>query len=141
MNWDKTALGEMTSLRLSEGDWVVNLLPELGGKIYSIRWQGRELLASNPRKPFRRAQYAAPYAEYDASGFDECFPTIGPCQYPIYPWAGTEMPDHGELWSLPWTDQIQDDACTFRYTASACRTPSTNRYPSRRTARCAFTTV
>jgi hypothetical protein len=111
MHWDKTALGEMTSLRLSEGDWVVKLLPELGGKIYSIRWLGRELLAVNPRKPLRCAQYAAPYAEYDASGFDECFPTIGPCQYPDYPWAGTELPDHGELWSLSWTDQIQDDAC------------------------------
>ena len=114
MNWEKTTLGDLTSLCLSEGNWVVKLFPELGGKIYSICWQGRELLAANPRKPFRRAQYAAPYAEYDASGFDECFPTIGPCQYPAYPWTGVDLPDHGELWSLPWVDQIQDDACRLR---------------------------
>ena len=43
--------------------------------------------------------------DYDASGFDECFPTIGACAYPEAPWQGVIAPDHGELWTLPWAWQ------------------------------------
>ena len=106
----ETHLNELTFLCLTDKDWQVQLIPDLGGKISSIRWRGRELLAANPRKPLRPAHYAASYAAYDASGFDECFPTIGPCRYPEFPWEGVELPDHGELWSLPWAYQIQNDA-------------------------------
>ena len=114
MKWDQTDIGDLTCLSLSEKDWEVQVIPDLGAKISSIRWRGRELLAANPRKPLRRAQYAAGYAEYDASGFDECFPTIGPCLYPAYPWAGTQLPDHGELWPLPWSYQLQNNACELQ---------------------------
>ncbi len=105
MEWIRTKIGELDAFRLTQMDWEIQVLPGLGGKIASIRNQGRELLAKNPRKAYTLARYAAPYAEFDASGFDECFPTIGPCPYPDYPWAGIEMPDHGELWSLPWLCQ------------------------------------
>jgi hypothetical protein len=88
----------------------VTIIPELGGKISSIRWSGRELLARNPSKKLVPARYAAPYADYDASGFDECIPTIGPCNYPEHPWKGIELPDHGEVWSLPW-DAWEEDGC------------------------------
>jgi hypothetical protein len=36
------------------------------------------------------------------SGFDEMFPTITECYCDVEPWAGVKMPDHGEVWSLPW---------------------------------------
>jgi hypothetical protein len=109
MEWIRTKIGELDALFLNQVGWEIQVLPGLGGKISSIRSQGRELLAKNPRKAFTPARYAAPYAEFDASGFDECFPTIGPCAYPDFPWAGIEMPDHGELWSLPWSWQAAGD--------------------------------
>jgi hypothetical protein len=30
------------------------------------------------------------------------FPTIDRCYYESYPWQGTPIPDHGEVWSIPW---------------------------------------
>ncbi len=102
--------GELEAVRISDHDLEAVIIPELGGKIASILWRGKELLARNPERPFQLARYAAPYADYDASGFDECFPTIGPCLYPEYPWIGVELPDHGELWSLPWKTQTEDNS-------------------------------
>jgi hypothetical protein len=112
--FDNIQEGQLEAIQMRGQDLVVSVIPALGGKISSIRWLGKELLAHNPRKPFRPARYAAPYEDYDASGFDECLPTIGPCQYLEYPWEGAELPDHGEVWSLPWDCQIEADGLYLR---------------------------
>ena len=39
--------------------------------------------------------------EADTGGWDECFPSVAPCDYPSPPWAGAHIQDHGELWSQP----------------------------------------
>ena len=106
--------GELDSVQIRDEDLEVTVIPGLGGKISSIRWSGREILARNPSKKFVPARYAAPYADYDASGFDECIPTIGPCEYPEYPWKGIELPDHGEVWSLPWSTWGEDGCLCLR---------------------------
>jgi galactose mutarotase-like enzyme len=61
-----------------------------------------ELLWQNPGTQYKKTVYADPYDAGEASGFDEMFPTISRCFYETEPWAGTEMPDHGEVWSIPW---------------------------------------
>jgi hypothetical protein len=91
---------QLDAVELHDGDLTVCVVPELGGKLCSIVWEGRELLARNPLRP---ARYGAPYADFDASGFDECLPSIGSCAYPEEPWRGTQVPDHGEVWSIPWS--------------------------------------
>lgn len=106
--------GQLEAVLIQGDDLEVTVIPALGGKISSIRWRGRELLARNPQKPFQAARYAAPYADYDASGFDECLPTIGPCLYPEEPWKGAELPDHGEVWSLPWTCEEENGGLSLR---------------------------
>lgn len=95
---------EATLLRA--GDLAVVVVPALGGKLCSIVWQGREVLARNP---LRSAHYAASFADFDASGFDECLPTIGACAYPEEPWQGIAIPDHGEVWSIPWSRRVDAD--------------------------------
>ncbi len=45
----------------------------------------------------------------ECSGFDDMFPTIDECCYPDPPWKGTWVPDHGEVWSLPWECQVEGD--------------------------------
>ncbi len=109
-----TTEGNLQAVLLQDFDLEVAVLPGLGGKISSIRWRGRELLARNPDKTLQPARYTAPYADYDASGFDECLPTIGPCRYPEYPWMGAEMPDHGEVWSLPWSCREQSGGISLK---------------------------
>jgi hypothetical protein len=88
--------------QVNTGVLSLALMPELGGKIRSLRdlRTGREWLWRHPRLPYRRAAPGASYvAEADTGGWDECFPTVAPCQYPSAPWSGAALPDHGELWS------------------------------------------
>jgi galactose mutarotase-like enzyme len=41
------------------------------------------------------------FAEGDASGWDECLPSVAPCSVQI-PGGTAQVPDHGDLWILPW---------------------------------------
>ncbi|MSP12640.1 MAG: hypothetical protein EXR62_06745 [Chloroflexi bacterium] len=81
------------------------MVPGWGAKIASLRSgsSGREWLSSNPHLEIRLPRYGASYVqEYDAGGWDECFPSVSAGNYPAYPWQDTYLPDHGEVWSLPW---------------------------------------
>lgn len=86
----------------------VGVLPRLGGKLTSLRGlaSGREHLLQPPENPWRDADYGAPFADYDTSGFDDCFPTVGACSLS----DGTTCPDHGELWPLSWEVLSQNEA-------------------------------
>ena len=82
-------------------------MPALGGKISSLRLAGREWLWTSDVIPHRMpdAQSRADAASYvktaDSGGYDECFPTISPCEIPsgVHAFGGLRLPDHGELWS------------------------------------------
>jgi len=80
----------------------VRVIPQLGCKIVEIYdlENGHEWLWSDASRPIRAAVYGDQYDLYDISGFDECFPNIGISQDPEN--TGVTLPDHGEVWSLPW---------------------------------------
>lgn len=82
----------------------VLVIPKSGGKIQSIydKIQGREYLFQSNKPVYALSKYDSPYGMGDASGFDEVFPSIEACFYPHAPWKGTAIPDHGEVWALPW---------------------------------------
>jgi hypothetical protein len=82
----------------------VCVLPEVGGKIASILYKPRdfEVLFQPAGGAYEPPVYGAPFSRFDTSGADEMFPTIDPCEYPVEPFRGKTIPDHGELWSLPW---------------------------------------
>lgn len=99
--------GEHEGLRAliaQDDDLRLVVLPDLGAKVISLVYRPteREYLWRHPRRPLRLSAYGAPYEAADISGWDECFPTIGAGLYPAAPWAGVALPDHGELWALPW---------------------------------------
>jgi len=81
------------------------MIPELGAKIVSITYKPTQkewLIPSGPRK-LRRVAYGSAYAQADLSGWDECFPSILACSYPeAGAYYETSIPDHGDLWSIPW---------------------------------------
>jgi len=97
-------LGDLTSIRLENDLISVAVIPELGGKIHSIldRRTDTEFVWKNPHLAYRKPSYGAAYHEFDSSGIDECVPTVAPCGYPNGPWKGIQIPDHGEVWSIPW---------------------------------------
>jgi galactose mutarotase-like enzyme len=76
-------------------------MPGLGGKIASIVdvRTNREWLWRHPRMDYAIVPSTASYVTTaDTGGWDECFPTVGKCQYPADPWLGAYLADHGELW-------------------------------------------
>jgi galactose mutarotase-like enzyme len=94
----------MEAIVLENGVLKVSVLPRWGAKIASMIYKPLdvELLWQNPGERYIQTTYGAPYGEGEASGFDEMFPTISRCFYEEEPWPGVEMPDHGEVWSIPW---------------------------------------
>lgn len=93
-------------VRLHGGPWEVEVRPQRGGRITSIRLDGAELLdqgigVDDPT--------ATGFVEAGAAGWDEMVPNIDVAPYPgpgLY--EGLELPDHGEAWRLPWS--VVDDS-------------------------------
>lgn len=94
----------LPSVELSAGELRVLVVPELGGKIVSLRLLGREWLAQ-PDRELSRPSYGDSFADGDMSGWDELLPTIEACVLP----SGAALPDHGEIWSQPWRVETSSD--------------------------------
>ena len=105
------------ALRSEELEVVV--IPTLGGKLSNLRrLRGREWLWRNEQMPLAPPLPGASYVETaDSGGWDECFPTVGPCPLPGRP--DVILPDHGELWSLPWECRVYDLAGGTAFTGTA----------------------
>lgn len=86
-------------LALKTDKLEVELLPELGGKISSLRRNGTELLQGQ-LKPYTLRTPTIRFEESDASGFDECLPSVSACEI-VWPSKTIQIPDHGEFWRLP----------------------------------------
>lgn len=94
-------------------------LPGLGGKIASIilRRSGFpdfELAAQPGRIPYRIPKRDTGFAECDASGIDDAFPTIDPGSLPgdgrMFHYT-----DHGEIWRSPFAYKINKDSLAMEY--------------------------
>ena len=105
------------ALRSEEIEVVV--VPSLAGKLTNLRrLRGREWLWRNDQIPFSTPRPGASYVETaDSGGWDECFPTVGPCPMPGAP--EILLPDHGELWTLPWESRVYDFAGGTAVTGTA----------------------
>lgn len=84
----------------------VVIVPELGAKIVSLfdKTHQHEWLAP-PMRPLKPTSYGANFVSQDMSGWDEMLPTINACDY-----QGIHLPDHGEVWSIPWQVEQTADA-------------------------------
>ena len=98
---------------IHKGRCAVTLMPALGGKIASLRVGGRELLQA-PLNPYAPRTQTMPFSGGDASGWDECLPSVADCS--IVTEAGSaHVPDHGDLWRVPWQVlETSDDSATMR---------------------------
>ena len=104
------------TLTLRDDGLEVVLLPDHGGKILSLvdRRTGRDWLWRNPYLPLKPPVPGASYVlQHDTGGFDECFPAVSEGAYPIAPWQDQRIPDHGELWSVPWSADVSEAGITM----------------------------
>jgi len=102
---------------------MVKILPQYGGKIQSIfhKEKQKEYLYQSPTEKYKKPYYGMPFGEGECSGFDEMFPAISKCYYPSWPWEGIKIPDHGEVWAIPWEYEVDSD--TIVLTVNGVRFP------------------
>ena len=109
----RTTTEDFESIQVHTDVIELTLIPELGGKISSLRdaRTGREWLWRHPRFTYKRVPHGSSYvAEADTGGWDECFPSVAECIYPSGPWQGAVIQDHGELWSQAAGFEIHEQA-------------------------------
>lgn len=95
---------------------AARFLPAVGANLCSLVYKpsGLELMVQRPGETYRVAPYDGSYVEEgECAGLDDMFPSIDRCFYERYPWRGTAIPDHGEVWSLPWDCQVEGQAVHF----------------------------
>lgn len=69
-------------------------MPDDGARIRRLAFRGQDLLTAPPHifRPPRK--HHGQYEKRPVYGYDDCFPTVDPCPYPV---GGRPLPDHGEL--------------------------------------------
>lgn len=95
-------------LQIESSELVVEILPEVGGKIAQIRNKisGREYLVP-PQRPYRTIPIDGDWLQHDTSGMDDCFPNVAAGPYPDAPWSSLRLPDIGEWSHGTW--EVTDD--------------------------------
>jgi len=88
--WPPHPATRIAAMRMAAGRWELDIRPERGGRIVSLRLDGEELLDQGIGVDQPTANG---FVEGGAFGWDEMVPNLEP--------AG-ELPDHGEAWRLPW---------------------------------------
>ena len=88
----------VSAMRLVSDLWRMDIRPERGGRIASLRLRGAELLDQGIGVDQPTAEG---FVEGGAWGWDEMVPTVE---------ATGSLPDHGEAWREPWTVASTDVA-------------------------------
>ncbi|MHC1772854.1 MAG: hypothetical protein AB9907_14220 [Flexilinea sp.] len=118
MTWiQETTWYNFSAFMLESEKMSVIIVPDLGAKIVSIydKVFEREWLVP-PMRPLKQISYGQDFVSQDMSGWDEMMPTIAACQ-----WEEASLPDHGEVWSVPW--QIEDAADKLKLSVSGTAIP------------------
>ena len=115
MNIHPSRYKDQETLTMESEKIAVKFLPSIGAKMCSLVYKplGFELLIQSPGSQYLVQPYDGSYVGAECSGFDDMFPSIDICHYETYPWQGVKIPDHGEVWSIPWEQTIQGDQVTF----------------------------
>lgn len=86
--------GTVRLVVVDEGGRIVSLLDRHSGREW-LKAPSGAVLSGPPRSGTR-------FVETDHFGWDEMLPTVDPCLFPVEPFAGEMLPDHGTLWSCTW---------------------------------------
>ena len=97
----------------------IAVLPELGGKLASFRWlRGEVELLQAPLSPYARRDLTMGFEQSDASGWDECLPSVAACQIST-PNGRVTVPDHGDFWRLAWECRQEGNTLHLSATGSS----------------------
>lgn len=85
--------GSAAVARIESGGIAVAMVPDLGGKLVSLRGPDGYEWLSRSTKPYRARAGLEKFGDAEFDGADEIFPTLEACD---------GLPPHGEVWRLPW---------------------------------------
>lgn len=107
------------AVRLENDYLIVIVLPTIGGKVASIYNKKKkfELLFQNKYESYKKAKIYEDFSKFDASGFDDAFPTIDSCEI-FYGNDKILYPDHGEIWSSAFEYKIKGEKVYLYYKSS-----------------------
>src|SRR5688572_20467050 len=112
MSFRQTNVSGFPAVALRSALVEIVAVPAIGMKLTNMRrLDGREWLWRSDQIPLASPRPGASYVEAaDSGGWDECFPTVGPCPIPGAPPGTPSLPDHGELWSAAWVSSVYESA-------------------------------
>lgn len=124
MSFRQTNVSGFPAVALRSALVEVVAVPAIGMKITNLRrLDGREWLWRSDQIPLAPPKSGASYIETaDSGGWDECFPTVAPSSVPGTPPGTPLLPDHGELWSAPWSSSVYEDSAGTTLAGSASGT-------------------
>jgi galactose mutarotase-like enzyme len=104
----QTTVSGLPAIVLRGEELEVVAVPTVGMKLTNLRRRrGREWLWRSDQLPLAPPRPGSSFVETgDSGGWDECFPTVAPSPVPGAPAGTPALPDHGELWSAPWTSSV-----------------------------------
>ena len=107
---------DQKAIVLESNQLRVTCIPHIGAKIASVIYKPmlKELLTQRAGDKYKVQPYAGDYLQSEGSAFDDMFPNIDECFYHSFPWEGARLPDHGEVWQLPWEVNISADTIHFK---------------------------
>lgn len=102
------------SLRVANDTVAVTLRPEFGARITELTdlRRGRNWIAPDVPQDTAPGDDAVYVTGGHASGWDECFPTVAPCEVPQ--WGGA-LRDHGAVWGRAWRCWETDSGIAAQY--------------------------
>lgn len=82
------------------------VVPGAGGKILNMEYRpvAHEWLWQNPRIALEPVSVGDVFDDHWCGGADVFFPTCYPCS-----WNAQNIPDAGEMWSIPWRYSVAED--------------------------------
>jgi galactose mutarotase-like enzyme len=115
----ETEFKNCKAIQLENEDLRVVVLPYLGGKIASLYKKDKdfELVYQNKEEVYRKAKVYDNFAEFDASGFDDAFPSI---DEGMVKFKNNKVlyPDHGEIWTGTFDFNIVGDTVELYFTST-----------------------
>ncbi|NOU71965.1 hypothetical protein GC098_11130 [Paenibacillus sp. LMG 31458] len=120
------------SITIESKQISIEMVPELGGKLVSIVYKptGKEWMLDSGHRSLQKPIHGSTFTDWDMSGWDECFPTINACKSGMD--KDINLPDHGELWALPWAYKIEENevVCSVQSLQFPCRFTRRISFPS-----------
>ena len=94
--------------RLENEQIEVVVIPELGGKIASLKRKSNQIeLLFQPENPYSKPTVFNDFSLFQPSGIDDCFPSINEEELE-FNGERLHYPDHGEIWSSHMSEALEN---------------------------------